>query len=106
MTERDATHREIMSLARLMADDETPPTYGASALSPADLTSTSFGAAREMFLNIFVSGALDHASGLLEQDKEFVAQSAAEYAANGVEALKAGISRIKAALGMPPTPGP
>lgn len=107
MTHEEETKSEILGLARMMSEAETPPTHG-NAMAPASLgyaaASASLDAAREMFLDVFVSAALDHVSGTLDHEKDAIASSAAEYASNGVDALKAGIARVKVMLGLPPTP--
>lgn len=110
MAERDILEAEILARARELALTEEP---GGSALgmplgmvpmAPA-ARSDGFAVAREMFLGVFVSQAIDQMSGSLENNKERIAAMAAEYAAWMVDQLKESISRGKVAMGMPPVPG-
>lgn len=99
MTEREFVKAEIMSLARSKVEPEPGVGMGLMSLS------NPLANAKELFMNIFVSQALDQAVILLEQDKAFIAQAAADYATKCVEVLESGIGRIKSGLSLPPSPG-
>ena len=76
MSDRHALQRAIMDEARVMLATEREPTFGAplglsstSALEPAGLPD-SMAAAREMFLGIFVTQALDQLADLLVANRD------------------------------------
>ena len=104
MTHRDALHTAIMSEARVMLATEREPTFGAplglspaSSLEPAGLPD-SMAAARELFLEIFVTQALDQMAELLDANKDYAARAAAEAATWLVDALKGRLAATRDAL--------
>jgi hypothetical protein len=105
VNDREKVHAEIVHLAKVRLG--VGPETVANSLS---MTGNSYvpgiERVRSMFLDVFVSQALDQMTTLLEQDKEYIAGKAAEYARalaeRGVELVTEGVEHLKSALGVTP----
>lgn len=89
-------HEEIAALANRILE---PDLAYAPSLAP-QLHAASGNPGRELFVNVFVAQALQGVDSLLARDKEYIAQRAAAFAAQGVDVLRAAIVDIKVQLGI------
>jgi hypothetical protein len=88
-------HAAIVEMATLVFEVNRPP--GVASLAAQGHVSGA-AAGRDLFLNVFVAQALDGVDSLLDRDKQYIAEKAAEFASQGVDALRSSIASLKVYL--------